>query len=68
MATSVSVVGQYLPKYTYLPLHHHLHTIQLEKYPILPSQLSPENEPTDRLDGLALSILQEIGSTATTGM
>ena len=67
MATSVSVVGQYLPMYTYLPLHH-LHTIQLKNYPILPSQLSPENEPTDRLDGLALSILQEIGSTATTGM
>ena len=33
----------------------------------LSSQMSPENQPTDRLDGLALSILQEIESTATTG-
>ena len=30
-------------------------------------QLNSENQPTDQLDRLALSILQEIGSTATTG-
>ena len=32
-----------------------------------PFQLNSENQPTDQLDGLALSILREIGSTATTG-
>ncbi|CAI8023833.1 Long-chain-fatty-acid--CoA ligase ACSBG2 [Geodia barretti] len=30
--------------------------------------LSPEAEPLDQLDALALSVLQEIGSTATTGI
>ena len=33
-----------------------------------PYQLSPEAEPLDQLDALALSVLQEIGSTATTGI
>ena len=29
-------------------------------------QLSGDNEPTDQLDSLGLSIVQELGSTATT--
>ncbi len=30
--------------------------------------MTPDNMPTDQLDSFALSVLQQIGSTATTGV